>query len=241
MHWGDHNLSGCVKPCGADEPDGDAVQETLETFARADFPGTLQTLEKHFGPSLYSLMNLFRDEQRKILNLILESTMVDVEGIYRQVYESSAPLLRFLKDSHIPPPKALYSAAEHILNTSLRNAFEAEELDLQAIENYLSFAELEGVPLDSATLEMAVRKKMEHLAGALEEDTGDIRIMQDLDMATDILGTLPFQVNLRKVQNIYYTLLQKAYPEFQRKGDDKSREWVALFKTLGEKLWLKVE
>jgi alpha-amylase/alpha-mannosidase (GH57 family) len=241
MHWGDHNLSGCVKPCGPEEPDEAVMKETQDIFAKADFPGTLQTLEKHFGPSLYSLMNLFRDEQRKILNLILESTMLDVEGIYHQVYESNAPLLRFLKDIQIPPPRALYTAAEHVLNTSLRNAFEAEELDFQSIENFLSFAELEGIALDSATLEMAVRKKMEHLAKALEEVPGEIPIMKELDMAADLLRSLPFQVNLRKVQNIYYTLLLEAYPGFQTRGDEASREWVASFKALGEKLWLKVE
>jgi alpha-amylase/alpha-mannosidase (GH57 family) len=241
MHWGDHNMSGCVRPCGAEEPDEDAVRQTLDTFARADFPGTLQFLEKHFGPSLYSLTNLFRDEQRKILNGILESTMVDVEGIYRQVYENNAPLLRFLQDIHFPPPRPLYTAAEHILNSSLRSAFEAEELDLQAIENFLSFAELEGVALDSATLEMAVRKRMERLAEAVEEQPAELHVMKELDGAADLLMRLPFEVNLRRVQNIYYTVLQKDYPEFKGKGDEKSREWVARFKALGEKLWLRID
>jgi hypothetical protein len=241
MHWGDHNLSGCVRECGVEEPDENVVQETLDIFARADFPGTLQILEKHFGPSLYSLMDLFRDEQRKILNGILKSTLEDVEGIYRQVYESNAPLLRFLKDIHIPPPRPLYSAAEHILNTNLRSAFEDEELDLETIENLLSFADLEGVALDSATLEMAVRKRMERLAQALEARPSERRFMEELDVAADLLKRLPFQVNLRKVQNLYYSLMQKAYPEFQAEKDEASREWAALFKDLAEKLWLKVD
>jgi alpha-amylase/alpha-mannosidase (GH57 family) len=241
MHWGDHNLSGCVKPCGTGEPDEDVVQETLDTFARADFPGTLQILEKHFGPSLYSLMDLFRDEQRKILDGILESTLADVQGIYRQVYESNAPLLRFLKDVHIPPPKPLYTAAEHILNTGLRNAFEAEELDLQLIENLLTFADLEGIALDSATLEMAVRRRMESLAEELGQRPADLPLMRELDVAADLLKRLPFEVNLRRVQNLYYTLMQEAYPELQARKDENSREWVALCKDLAEKLWLKVE
>jgi len=241
MHWGDHNLSGCVRPCGAEEPDDNVVQETLDTFARADFPGTLQILEKHFGPSLYSLMDLFRDEQRKILNGILESTLEDVEGIYRQVYESNAPLLRFLKEVHIPAPRPLYTTAEHILNTSLRSAFEDEELDLQAIENFLTFADLEGVALDSATLEMAVRKRMERLAEDLVEQPTELPLMEELDVAADLLKRLPFEVNLRRVQNLFYTLMQEAYPELQARKDENARAWVALFKDLAEKLWLRID
>jgi hypothetical protein len=46
-------------------------------------------------------------------------------------------------------------------------------------------------------------------------------------------------VELWKVQNIYYSLLQKVYPDNLEKaagGNEDAGEWNARFKALGEKL-----
>ena len=58
-----------------------------------------------------------------------------------------------------------------------------------------------------------------------------------------LIQTLPFEVNLRKVQNSFYTLLQQVYPGFQEraKKEKKARAWVRVFRSLGEKLMVQVE
>ncbi len=242
LHWGDHNLSGSVRECAEDEPHEAAIREISETFGRADFPGALRLLEKHMGASTYSLSTLFRDEQRKILGIILQATLADVEGVYRQVYENNAPLLRFLKAIYVPPPSALHTAAEYVLSASLRKAFEDKELNLDSIASLLGNANLEGVSLDAATVEMAVRKRLEAMAEEFREKPEDYSLLQALDTVTSLLRDLPFEVNLRKIQNLFYAVLQTAYPEFQKKAEkeEAAREWVRLFTSLGEKLYVRV-
>lgn len=58
-----------------------------------------------------------------------------------------------------------------------------------------------------------------------------------------LIQSLPFEVNLRKVQNIFYTLLQNIYPDMKEraKKDKKARSWVKVFRPLGEKLMIRVE
>lgn len=243
LHWGDHNLSGCVRECTDHEPDEAAVKEILETFCRAAFPETLQLLERHLGASTYSLRSLFRDEQRKILEIILESTLSDAVSVYRQVYENNAPLLRFLKDLNIAAPGAILTAAEHVLNASMRRAFEEDPLRLETIETILNSAGLEGVSLDAAGLEMAVRRRAERAAEALAAQPQSFALLQELDSVVSLIQALPFEVNLRKVQNIFYTLLQNVYPGLKEKAkkDKKARSWVKVFKPLGEKLMVRVE
>jgi alpha-amylase/alpha-mannosidase (GH57 family) len=241
LHWGDHNLSGCIKECTGQEPEQEVVDEILATFQRAAFPMTLKLLEKHFGSSGYSLRNLFRDEQRKILGTILEATLTDVEAVYRRVYETNAPLLRFLKDLGIPAPGPLLSAATYALNASLRKAFEDEELKMDLIDSLLNNAEMEGITFDAAT-EMSIRRRMERIAEALMAKPDDLRLLKELAAVADLLKTLLFEVNLRKVQNVYYSLLQKVYPGFREKAKKgkKDREWLEVFRSLGEKLMVRV-
>ena len=243
LHWGDHSLSGCVRECSDGEPDKGAVREVLHVFGHGAFPETLRLLEKHFGPPMYSLKSLFRDEQRKILDIILESTLSDAVSIYRQIYENNAPLLRFLKDVNIPAPAAVRTAAEHVLNASMRKAFEEDELRLETIEMILDTAGLEGLSLDAESLEMPVMRRMELAAEALAAQPKSVAALRELDSVAGLIGKLPFEVNLRKVQDIYYSLLQSVYPGFRDRGkkDRKFREWVKVFRSLGEKLMVKAD
>lgn len=243
LHWGDHNLTGCVRECSDREPDRVAVKEIMETFRRAAFTETLQLLEKHFGVSRYSLRSLFRDEQRKILNTILESTLSDAVSVYRQMYENNAPILRFLKHLNIPAPGPIKAAADHVLNASLRKTFEEEELKLGTVEMLLNSAGLEGVSLDAESLEMAVRRKTERIAEAFAARPNNFVLLQELDALVALIKTLPFEVNLRKVQNIFFNLLKQSYPGIQKRAakERKARDWVRFFRLLGEKLMVRID
>jgi len=241
---GDHNLN-----CGASRYQGDGayqalVQEITGPFVKADFAETLRMLDKHFGASTYSLGSLFRDEQRKILDIILDSTLADIEAIYRQLYETNVPLMRFLKDSGAPPPKALYAAAEFVLNADLRRAFQKEEFNPELIDTLLGGSKSEGISLDEETLEYALRKSLEGMIGGLFASPKELGLLKKVNEAVGMLRSLPFQVNLWKVQNTFYDLLQTVYPELRAKadqGDKRARKWVGHFSTLGEKLSVRVE
>jgi alpha-amylase/alpha-mannosidase (GH57 family) len=244
LHLGDHNLN-----CGARGYQGDdayqaLVQEMAAFFVKADFAETLRMLDKHFGASTYSLGSLFRDEQRKILDIILDSTRADIEAIYRQLYETNVPLMRFLKDSGAPPPKALYAAAEFVLNADLRRAFEKEEFNPELIDTLLGESKSEGISLDEETLEYTFRKSLEGMIGRFFASPKELGLLKKLNEAVGMLPSLPFQVNLWKVQNTFYDLLQTVYPKVREKadrGNEKARKWIDHFSTLGEKLSVRVE
>ncbi len=244
LHLGDHNLNCGVRKYGDEHAYQTLVNQIKEPFARADFAETFRMLDKHFGGSTYSLRSLFRDEQRELLDIMLESTLADVEVIYRQLYETNAPLMRFLKDSGVPPPKALYAAAEFVLNAGLRRAFESEELSPEVIDTFLDESRSEGISLDEETLEFALRGSLQRMVERLFASPTELLLLKKLNEAVGMLHSLPFQVNLWKVQNVFYDLLQSIYPgvrENADKGDEKAQKWVCHFRVLGEKLSVRVE
>src|SRR4030095_16387231 len=107
-------------------------------FSRADFSQVIRILDHHFGESTYSLRSIFHDDQRKTLNLVMQSAIAEAEAVYRQLYETHAPMMRFIADLNVPPPRAFSMAAEFALNSSLRAAFEdPEHLDLGRVNTLL--------------------------------------------------------------------------------------------------------
>jgi alpha-amylase/alpha-mannosidase (GH57 family) len=243
LHWGDHNFSCCVMGCKPEKPLEPIVKAISERFTRADFTETIRLLEEHFGPTTYSLRSLFRDAKRKILDIVLESALTDAEASYRQLYEYNTPLLRFVTSLGDPPPDFLHYAARFFLNLSLKQAFEGEKLELERIENLLDEARLAGVSFDAATLEMVIRKKIEGFALLLFKGIEDIFILRELEAIITLLDSLPFQVNIWKVQNICFQVLNSQnFADLQEKsgqGHEEASKSAELFIRLCEKLHIK--
>jgi len=242
IHMGDHNVNGGVQKYLSDESYQALIHEAAEPLTRADFAEVIRLMDRRFGESHYSVRSLFRDEQRKTLDLILSATLEEAETLYRQIYEHRAPMMRFLTALHIPLPKAFQSAAEIVLNGYLRRAFEQEEIDTERINGLLETGKVEGISLDNATLEFAFRKNIERMAERFAAEPTEAHLRQ-LDTAASLLRSLPFTVDLWKVQNVYYGMLKNVYPkmrENKERGDELAQASIHGFEALGQKLAVKV-
>jgi hypothetical protein len=177
------------------------------------------------------------------LNLILDSSLENAEGVYRQIYETNAPLLRFLKDTGTPAPQALSAAAGYVLNALLKRAFEADDLDIENILSLLEKAHMNGIDLDATTLEITIRRRLERMVERLLETPSDMVLLDQVETIADILQIFPFELNLRKVQNVVYDILLAYYPDFLKragKEDKTAQNWVKLFRSIGDKLAVQV-
>jgi len=240
LHFGDHNLNGGVREFRGEEAYQALVREAAERFSRADFPETIRLLDRHFGESTYSLQSLFRDEQHKIVNLILETTLAEVEATYRQVYEYHTPLMRSLSDLGAPLPAVLRMTAEFVLNNNLRRAFEGEALDLAHIRALLDRAVRDKVSLETAGLSYTISHTLEKLIEEFRAHPEQIPLLEKLGALIGLLQSLPFEVDLWKAQNAYYAMWQKVYPEFRSRADQEAQVWAGRFLSLGEKLSVRV-
>jgi hypothetical protein len=240
---GDHNLTCGVRAYETEDAYKGMANDVSQSFESADFPEIIRVIDRYFGDSIYSLKSLFRDEESAILGMILESALEDAETVYRQLYENHAPLIRFFKDSGLTPPKALNMAAEFVLNVSLRGAFENDDFNSEHIKSLLEEVREEGVTLDTATLEFAIRKRLEHIAREFSEDPADLSRLQELASAVSLLKSLPFQVNLWTIQNICYEIFQSSYDELRNRaenGDETAQAWVNHFRPLAQSLSFRI-
>lgn len=251
LHFGDHNVNGGVRRFQGEEAYREVAEDLSAAFARADLPEVIRLLDKHFGESTYSLKSLFRDEQRKIVNRLLESSLAEAEAMYRQIYERHLPLMYFLSDLStpltdlsVPLPKAFQMAATFILNIDLRRAFEAETLDLDRIRALLDAVRRWGVDLDVAGLGYTLQRTLERLSGRLATDPSDLSTLTDIESATGLVQSLPFELNLWQLQNVFYSVLQRVYPDMLDRadqGDAEAQTWLDHFTALGDALMIKVE
>ena len=245
LYMGEHSMNAGVRLYKDAEDLNALKQELSDPFNRADFPEVIRLFDKHFAEHTYSLRSIFHDDQRKILNIIMKSTLSEAEAVYRQLYETHAPMMRFVSDLRAPLPKAFSMAAEFALNSSLRAAFEdVDNLDFTRINGLFDEARANNVTLDGQTLGFALRKAIRRLSEQFLEDADNLELMKKLEMAADLARNLPFEVNVWRSQNNYYQMLQKVYPDRLEKAladNPEAAEWIEHFVALGKNLSVKVE
>jgi alpha-amylase/alpha-mannosidase (GH57 family) len=236
LHFGDHHLNCGVRLFRNEEAYHQTLQELHAAFSAADFPQVIRLLDKHFGESTYSLRNLFRDEQRKVLNKILNTSLARAESHFRQVFERRAQLMRFLTDLNIPLPKAFGAAAEFTINLDLARALEAEELDVERVRQLLEEARSLQIKLDDTTLEFTMRKSIEGMMRRLAARPVAIGLLERIVAAIQLVEVLPFELNLWTMENLYYEMLENSFADFQKQaqqGDETARQWMQQFQALG--------
>ncbi len=212
LRLGDHNITAGVKPVDG-SGEGESPQKLKEAFSRADTAAAVLALDQTFDKKTFSLRQLFRDEQRKITNTILNESLTSAAAVYRAIFESQAPLIRFLNGLSMPVPKALMLAAEIALNSQLEQALERPELDAESIHGLLKEAAGSKVTLDTTTLEYAMRQRVEKEAKEFAANPKDPALAARLRKSVDLIPTLPFPVTVWEVQNICYPALVKALEE----------------------------
>jgi hypothetical protein len=241
LHLGDNNVIAGVRPSASAEG---AYQETArelrDAFSRADIPATMRLLDKHFEGATYSLKSLFRDEQRRIVDIILQSILQEAEGAYRQIYEHHAPLMRFLGELTLPMPRVLTMSAEFVVNAALRRQFSSPDPDLDRIRALLDAARTDKVSLDAPGLGYAFKKNLDRLFTSLLEAPSDLGLLNKLASLVAMARALPFEVNLWRVQNVYHQLLRNAYPAMRELPEEESQAWTAKFEQLGRQLSFEI-
>ena len=242
LHFGDHNLHGGVAPYRSEEAYRDLSKSTLDAFSRSDLAATIHCLDQGFAGHTYSLKNLFRDEQRRVLTEVLEPTVEHSFSVAREMYEDQTQLLHFMSDCGIPIPRELKAAAEVALNGLLRQALAAGELDQTAIQGLLEEMRIAGIPLDQQGLEIVLRRNLEKGADRFFEDPTNLPGLTKFRENLVAAGSVPFPLVLWSVQNRCYEVLQKIYPQLREHAahDKAAALWVAEFRELAGLLSLLV-
>jgi hypothetical protein len=236
LHFGDQNITAAVKPYS--ESDTAAFNtfaaEAAEQVQRADFPDAIRLIDRYYGHVNYSLTSLFTDEQRRIVQLILNSTLWDIESSLTNIYEDHASLLHYLAQAGLPKPPALTLAAEFAINAGLRRALEGDPIDLALMRSFLQLARADKVPLETTTLSYIADQRMKRAMVELQMSAGSLEMLDRALTLAHTLVELPFELNLWQAQNIWSEILRTSgYALTSQTIDDRPR-WDKDFNELGK-------
>ncbi len=243
LHFGDQNITAAVKPYAAeDAAEFEAfAAKAAEQVQKADFPDVIRLLDKFYGHVDYSLTSLFTDEQRRIVQLILNSTLWDIENSLTNIYEDHASLLHYLSQAGLPKPPALTLAAGFAINAGLRRALEGDPIDVATMRSFLQLAKADQVPLEKPTLSYIADQRMKRAMVELQLSSGSLEMLERALTLARTLNEMPFDLNLWQAQNIWYEILRSSSYALTALEDDDRGRWDKDFGELGSCLSIDTE
>jgi hypothetical protein len=239
LYLGEHNFTGAVRQFDSKEDYNKALGEIKTAFDAADYPETIRLMDRHFGGTPCSLKSLFKDEQRRLLIEILVSTREDLESRFRLVAERYTPLLKFLQSVGAPLPRGLEAAYEYVLHEDIRRRLEADPVNLDDLRNLIEEARTRNGHVLDAELSFVVKNRMERMMNDLAAHPAEVGRMTALDQLAQLVMPLPLGLNLWRVQNTYWGLLQSGAGDMRTRaaaGDDAPQQLLRQFLSLGTTL-----
>ncbi len=235
LHFGDQNITAAVKTYREADADGfDAfVAEVSQSVEAANFPEAIRQIDGYFGRAAYSLTSLFSDEQRRIVNLILESTLLDIENSLSSIYQDHASLLHYLSKAGLPKPPALTLAASFAINAGLRRVLESDPVDLAQLRSFLLLANADQVSLETPMLSYIADQRMKRAMVELQTSSGSLEVLERSLALARNLEELPFDLNLWQAQNIWYEILRTSSQVLTALAAEDRLAWQESFNELG--------
>lgn len=243
LHLGDHNIYGGVREY-LDNESFEAMRKDIFTaFRKSNVPGIIVLMDKHFGTHNYSFWHLFKDEQKKIIDQILEYNNIGVEGLFRQIYDNNYPIMQAIKEMNMALPKPLKIPVDFIVNAKLQRIFQSDKINMNELSQTISEVKRLLVDLDKLTLEFVLAERLTLLIERFANNPQDI---SDMKVAVELLKEIkkiPLNPDPWRAQNLIFDIAGVHYQRQQQlnsEGDLSAKIWCEMFRDLCERLNIKI-
>jgi alpha-amylase/alpha-mannosidase (GH57 family) len=242
FYLGSHNFLGGARESFDDEAFRRMQIELRAAFMISDVPQLIIAIQRHFGSRSYTLWDLLKDGQRKVLYYVLKSTLNDLESEYRQIYRQYFPLLKVMREMQVPVPKALEDPIWYILNTDLEKAIKEKSPDTANIDLLVNEIIKGKFEPDTEILGFAATKAILTLMQKILKNTGDIVFLETINTLFRTLSPLSLKYDLWECQNLFFQIGRKEHAAMRERaqgGDERAIRWLAVFEELGTNLGVK--
>ena len=219
--------------------DGDYQEmqdQIMEAFTRSNVADVIGIMQTFFGPEKFSLWNLFKDEQRKVLNEIVMKDVQQSEDSFRRIYNRNYNLISVMSEARIPIPQVLVKNLENVINSDIRHFFENGNLYPNRLENLAEDALKWKIELDRTTIAFAAAQRLHQLIRDLQPRDAELRLLDLVLRIFKVLEQLEVEVDLWEIQNEYFfrgKSLLDDQSSFNFRDQKSKLEWIRKFLQLG--------
>lgn len=244
FYFGGHNLSASVQDDPGEAKMREVTRAAESHFREGDLAALIRLLDEELACCTFSLNSLFRSERQKVIRFILSETLEEAEGALKEIYERSAPFMRFLAELRMPPPPAFRLASEYVIHANLEDEFQRDPLDPAAISHLLEESRKEQIELTPDGLGKSLENALLRAAMRFRDSSYQLEALRRFRIAAALATSAPLTLDLSRVQNAFFRMIQGPYTTYAQKaamGDPEADAWVRLFREIAHDLAVRLD
>lgn len=237
IYMGKHNIIGNISLEMQVDKFHSMQVRIVNAFQEGRLGDVIGLMQTYFGPDKYTLWQLFKDEKRKVLEMITRKSLEELEYSLRRVYNHDYPLMVALDNNDVPIPNAYRTSFEYILNADLFRWFSNERINTKELERIVT--ELEKWKLKIEDPDKVARLAGERIYMELKligNEQNNLRRIERLNRVFPLLRKFNLSPNLYKTQNLYFLIYRQTL-----QSNGHMPEWLEQFNLLGDNLSVKLE
>lgn len=242
VYLGQHHIIGSGTDSLTDEAFNEMSLQLKAAFTSSNLAKVLQLKQQYIPHHNFSIRELFKDEQIKVLNKILEDNIEQAEENYRDIYRKNYHLLNLMQQNQQKIPNILMHNLEIVLNKELEIYFKGSGNNIKKLEQLKEeVLKWRARPYQSQLSEPASQRIINELNN-LESAEYNQKEIEKIISFISICDELGIRLWRRKIQNKIFKVANNFIKSvYSLKTLDKSEKLkLALIDELAGKLGVKV-
>lgn len=240
IYMGQHHLIGNAAD-QMSESEFNRLYEALHVaFDEGNLAEVIQLISQHFGASSFSFWQLFKDEQKKVLQLLVSQETAQAEAALKQIHDRNYNLMNVLQRVNIHMPMLFRKNLELVVNNQLRRIFQEPDVKAAELKRISEEVSKWDISLDEDVIAFVATEKLNQMVAAYASKPKDLAALINLYQILQHLRELNINPDLWQLQNQTFQLA-KNHPELWQTGSAENKEVQWFFERLTQRLNISLD
>ncbi len=211
LYLGNHHLIGNTSN-NLSEEDYQLFRDKAEAaFMANNISKVLDIIQEYFTDKSFSFFDLFKDEQIKVVDRVLEKNIERAINSYEKINEASYSLLSVMRDANIPIPTILQQNLETVLYTRLRALFGNESIlvSIPKLEKAINNIERWEAKLPNEQFNYIVTNKIRQQIDEFQSEKNGVQVLQNIFAILEQLERVSISPGINELQDFVFHLIKK--------------------------------
>jgi alpha-amylase/alpha-mannosidase (GH57 family) len=221
----------------------------IKTFMLNTLTEIIRALDENFGKEYFTLKDIFIEERKKILQILLKDQLEKFANTYNEMYAQGKGSIYHMQNLGLEIPNEFKISAEYALSQRFNELLANSDGFVE--KNIIQ--EIADINLEAKKMNIKIDKEPTNKHFAKKIITNINRLTKSFEIQQadailelfDIIGKLELQIDISEAQNIYYNKIYHRIGDLIEQNSDSKKElnlkFVKLLLDIGTNLNINVD
>ncbi len=228
LYLGQHHLIGKAFENIPEKEFQVFADKVTKAFQESNLAEVIEVLRTYPKQRSFSFFDMFKDEQLKMVNDVLEEGLSLAASSYRKINNRNYNVINVMHNTHLNPPRMLVRNLEMVLNNELRQLFANGELriSIDDLKHVVGEIKKWGFSIDHAELDFICANQLNTMLEThgkpsknSPEHFGDL--VSNMRESLEVLATIGIYPELNQIQDVVFHYLQYFSSDIGREVKDE--------------------